>query len=1082
MLHPWDKPRNEEDCEIMNTIELLDRLDEILRRNQSKKIVLAAHHPVFTYGIHGGRATLREHLFPLTEANKALYLPLPIIGSIYPFYRKYIGSIQDIAHPKYKAIRQVIRETLEGHPDIVFAAGHEHSLQYSYKDSVHYVVSGSGSKTTPVKKKGYSQFVKSEIGFTRLDYYLDGRVNMQFWSPRDSDGNGTVIFEKQISDRPYVPPPSAQELAAGLNYADSTVLTSASRQYLIPEKKYGLLGANYRKVWAAELELPVFDIGQEHGGLRVVQRGGGMQTKSLRLEADNGKQYVLRSVEKFAKTAVPPALRQTFAANLVQDQISASHPYGAFVVPDLAEAAGIYHTNPRPVFIPDDPRFGIYRQDFSGLVALYEERPDDDAREYDSFGNSKRIYSTPKMLTELYDDNDNYVDQQWVLKSRLFDLLIGDWDRHDDQWRWASFKVKGGKGRYFQPIPRDRDQAFFVNQGFLMGIAKKKWALPKFQGFDFELENVPGFMFNARYFDRDFLTELTREDWVDAAAQLQQRMTDEVFEDAIRKWPPPVYELSGQEVVNKLKARRDDLQKYAIEHYLFLSEAVNVRGSKKREYFKVERLSADDTRVRMYKISKDGDRDKVLYDRTFKTEETKEIRLYGLKGKDEFEIGGQAQKGIKIRVIGGEGKDKITDNSKVSGMGHKTQVYDTKVGNTLNLGGESRNRTSKDPEVNAYNRREFKYNQTLPLLLGNFNQDDGVFIGGGFANRTYGFRKDDPYKSAHLLTGSIAFRTISWDLKYRGRFTETFGKWDLKVNVDAFWPNHVTNFFGLGNETVFDQQIKDTGINVSSSIDYYRVRFRQVSPELLLGKRLGDKTEIGFGTHYQTFIVESDYEGEDRSILDFANSLSGNDSSQFFDPKHYLGLVAEFHYDSRNNPAMPERGMLFNLDLRGYNGFGDASADFTRFLGDLSFYYSFRIPAKVTVALRAGGGHNFGDYEFFQAQILSGPQHLRGYRKTRFFGDSKVFSNSEMRIRLFTLRNKIVPFAIGINGFYDVGRVWYQDQNGMDPSAPGGLSNKWHAGYGGGLWLAPLNLFPIAFELAKSEEETLFYIRFGFMF
>ena len=182
---------------------------------------------------------------------------------------------------------------------------------------------------------------------------------------------------------------------------------------------------------------------------------------------------------------------------------------------------------------------------------------------------------------------------------------------------------------------------------------------------------------------------------------------------------------------------------------------------------------------------------------------------------------------------------------------------------------------------------------------------------------------------------------------------------------------------------------------------------------------------------------------------------------------------------------MPERGMFFNLDLRGYNGGKNTSGDYTRFLGDLSFYYTFRIPAKVTLALRGGAGHNFGDYEFFQAQILTGPQQLRGYRKTRFFGDSKVFSNSEMRIRLFTLRNKILPFAIGVNGFYDIGRVWFEDDSGLDPSVDpptGGISSKWHKGYGGGLWLAPLNLFPIAFEMAKSEEETLFYIRFGFLF
>ena len=78
--------------------------------------------------------------------------------------------------------------------------------------------------------------------------------------------------------------------------------------------------------------------------------------------------------------------------------------------------------------------------------------------------------------TVLYKDNDNYVDQQWVLKSRLFDLYIGDWDRHDDQWRWARFNVKG-KGKMYRPIPRDRDNAFFINQGLIMSIVKTPFFL-----------------------------------------------------------------------------------------------------------------------------------------------------------------------------------------------------------------------------------------------------------------------------------------------------------------------------------------------------------------------------------------------------------------------------------------------------------------------------------------------------------------------------------------------------------------------------------------------------------------------------
>jgi hypothetical protein len=31
-------------------------------------------------------------------------------------------------------------------------------------------------------------------------------------------------------------------------------------------------------------------------------------------------------------------------------------------------------------------------------------------------------------------------DEDEYIKARLFDMLIGDWDRHYDQWRWAEQK------------------------------------------------------------------------------------------------------------------------------------------------------------------------------------------------------------------------------------------------------------------------------------------------------------------------------------------------------------------------------------------------------------------------------------------------------------------------------------------------------------------------------------------------------------------------------------------------------------------------------------------------------------------
>ena len=625
-LHRWDKPNQEQGgCEVTGPIEVLQALDDMIARNAHKKVIVATHHPMYTYGGHGGVVKATWHLKP------------PVLGTIYALYRKAIGSIQDTSNPRYRAMRNAMVGVFEKYGNVIHVAGHEHSLQYSFKENTHYIVSGSGSKTTYVKKKGFAEYAESTHGFSKLVFHKGGKVKVEFWK-----ADGTRSFEKVLMEKPYTPQLTEDEFARQVDLKDSSVIAFASNQYRAGNTKKKLLGRNYRDIWLQEHEVPVFDIGTEHGGLKIVQRGGGMQTKSLRLQARDGRQYVLRSIEKYAEGAVPKAFQNTFAVDLVQDQISASHPYGAFVIPHMAEAAGIYHTNPKLVFIPDDPRLGEHQQDFANTLALYEERPAKNWSDADFFGNSKKIVNTAKVIEKLADDNDNFVDQHWVLRSRLFDLVIGDWDRHDDQWRWASFDE--GKGKMYRPIPRDRDQAFFVNTGFFPAIWSRKWGLPKFEGFDHEVRWPSGLMFNARYFDRSFLTGLSQEDWMKAAEGIQASLTDEAIEKAIRQWPDAIYGDHGDEIIAKLKSRRDKLKKYALDHYLFLSREVDVLGSNKHEHFRATRKDNGDVHVVVRKMTKDGDKKHVLYDRVFKHGETREIRLYGLEGKDEFEIEGETKK------------------------------------------------------------------------------------------------------------------------------------------------------------------------------------------------------------------------------------------------------------------------------------------------------------------------------------------------------------------------------------------------------------------------------------------------------
>jgi len=201
-----------------------------------------------------------------------------------------------------------------------------------------------------------------------------------------------------------------------------------------------------------------------------------------------------------------------------------------------------------------------------------------------------------------------------------------------------------------------------------------------------------------------------------------------------------------------------------------------------------------------------------------------------------------------------------------------------------------------------------------------------------------------------------------------------------------------------------------------------------------------------------------------------------NDDPDFYERRMYYGLVSQVDYDGTDSKFIPLRGLKFNVDVRGYNPYNDAakntSSEFTQLSGNVSWYLTAKLPAQVTWASRVGGGVNFEDYEFFQAQKIGGTGEIRGLRKTRLYGDSKLYFNNELRLKLADIKTDILPFTLGIHGFYDIGRVWLEGEN----------SDKWHYGTGGGVWLGLLSQWSITTELAKSEEDLLAYVRLGFMF
>jgi len=1102
-------------CGVEDETEFMAQLEDIIARNKDKNIMVVGHHPLFSDGIHGGYFTLGDHFFPLSIVYKYAFLPLPIIGSIYPFARKYGGVSQDLAYPAYQAYKKGLMDIFDKYPNVIYACGHEHNLQYFKEGATHCIVSGSGCKTQHVKpgNGGDALFSDKEKGFARVNYYDDGQVWTEYFVP---EGNGqkarlvfrTPLYAKTTRDvatiepaAPTTPVDKKKKKDADAvsnpalptsrpNFRDSSVVVAVNPGYDKHGKFHNwLLGEHYRKEWATPVKFPVLDLAHDRGGLVPYKTGGGKQTVSLKVRNEEGHNFSLRGIDKDPAAVLPEALRTGFARDILQDQISAQHPYASFVLPPLGVAAGILHTNPVPVYIPQDPLLGQYYSTFSNKPVALEEDAKDDQSNVASLNYAKNLVSTDKMLERLLDDNDNSIDQVAFARSRLFDMWIGDWDRHEDQWRWAEVKDKDGSRRY-TAVPEDRDIAFFKGDGVLPYLVSRKFAVRNFQNFGYDYADYKGLNQTALSNDRTFLGAVTREQWVAQATYMKEHLTDAIIEQAFReKWPKAIYDLHAKEIMDKLKSRRDLLPDLAAKYANVVAKIVEVRGTQKNEKFVVDRLPNGDTHLTVRKITKGGKVSKILYDRILEHGVTDELRLYGISGKDVYEVNGQVKKAIKLRLVAGTGRDSITDRSRVAGFGHKTQVYDADTGNVISGGREARLRLEPGIDVSRYDHpkrfdlKDYRLNYTGPALFFGYNIDDGLLLGGGITHRRYGFRRE-PFSSEQSLTANIApARNGAYNLKYTGQFTRLIGKYDLRVAAQYYGPQLLYNFFGLGNNTANlanedDRRNVVTNRTVNSA---YRVRFNSLTVAPTLERNLFSFLKLGVGPRYEQFRVERDPIGSvindslttKTGVKTYENRRFGIRSSDF-QTNQYAGGLLYLNLDASSSPKNPRIGIRWYNEFQYNWQLNDDKLNYGRFTSEIRAYLTPNLPFQITYAGRLGVAHNVGDYRFYQANTLGGTTNLRGYRRTRYAGRSSLYANFEARIQLFSFNAYLFPGKLGILGLADVARVY------SDNDVRTGIS-AFHTGFGGGVYVDILKQAVVNATFSVGEEKLLF-IGFDFLF
>jgi hypothetical protein len=469
----------------------------------------------------------------------------------------------------------------------------------------------------------------------------------------------------------------------------ATIKVAARPQYQKSRVHKIFFGSKYRDLWSTPVTVEPIDIKAEEWS--IIKKGGGRQSINLRLKDKNDHQYVLRSIDKDPTKPLPGIIKNSFIGTLLKDQVSSGHPYGPVTLPIMSEALNIYHTNPRLRLISDDLSLGEYYDDFAGMMVMMEHRPDEDQSKFDHLGNSSNVIGSQNMLDDLLKENDSRVDKHHYLKTRLFDMIVGDWSRHEDNWRWATYEQE--KGTYYKAIPRDRDHVYYFMDGFFPRIVRVV-GKQHFRSLKKNLDNLVKLNTSGRKLDMLLLSSLSFREWKSQADSVVIQLTDEVIDEAMKELPEEAYETNAEWLAERLKNRRDQLPEKIEKYYLHLAKKPDLYGTDKHEQFIITAIE-DQVKVEIYKIKKDGEVRKLLFERMFYPSETKRITIYGLAGNDNYIFRGKGKSPIKIKIYGGAGEDSYRQESKKKLF--RAIITDTEEGSDFKVGKGISVRTQDNP-------------------------------------------------------------------------------------------------------------------------------------------------------------------------------------------------------------------------------------------------------------------------------------------------------------------------------------------------------------------------------------------------
>ena len=661
------------------------------------------------------------------------------------------------------------------------------------------------------------------------------------------------------------------------------------------------------------------------------------------------------------------------------------------------------------------------------MLGELEERPEvPKGGSGNGFAGANKIISSDTLLGRINTDAQTQVDARALLTAREFDLLIGDNDRHPDQWKWARIGKKDETP--WEPIAVDRDKAFVSYEGLVLSITRLIQS--SLITFDKEYANPTHLFANAGEFDRRMLGSLDKTVWDSVATSLMERITDPVIDNAMRALPPEYASISGR-VAAKLKARRNDLRGAADRYYHELWRVADIHGTDADDQATVVHSGEGLVDVRIQ-----SGNSAPYFSRRFDLGETKEIRIYLHGGDDRATVEGNVRRSIPVRIIGGNGTNTFVDLSTVGGKRNPTRFYDAgtvqdvkyakdTVDEKINIDNAFNHSFNRRPWVRAYGKLlpPLRDNGTTvrPVLGIHSQRGLGIYPVIGLARHSYGFRTV-PYSS--LAEADVSYSAASTRFRIRSNMDKRFEGTDVHLPVTAHMSQfEVVYFKGFGNDLP----------DLRGSL--YDVRQRQWELNPGIGKSFSPVSDISIGPIVRYTTTDS-----------LANRFIAQQRPYGFTKFGQAGLRLKVHLDSRYVPDTLKPRFVLDVAGAGYPAIWDVVNNYESADGWAAAYFTLPVPKKPVLAFRGGGKKLWGNFPYFEAAFLGGSESFRTEERQRFAGDASVYGTAELRVPIAKFPF-ILPLDVGALAFTDVGRVYF---NGNSPSG-------WHSASGAGLWFGYLN-------------------------